>query len=754
VATGQDQRVLRLLGTLLAVGTAGELTDGQLLERFATRAGDAAEQAFATLVERHGPMVLLVCRGVLIDPNDVEDAFQATFLVLVQKARSLWVCDSLGPWLHQVALRTALCARSAAVRRQRHEREAAVSVRASHAESHDDLGHVLHEEIDRLPERFRVSVVLCDLEGRTHEQAARHLGWPVGTVKSRLTRARERLRDRLTRRGLAPSAGVIPLLRLGVTQNLLPNALVQTTTRAAVRLVASRTLLGGSAAILAQGVLTAMSMTRWWKVASLLLVAGATVSSAGLLAGKGTMAVAARPQEAGKAVLVSVADMPVTEVKPGKFGVAVVEHGSLEPSKRSDALSRVEGQTTIISILPEGSKVKKGDLVCELDSASLRNQLANQKLATQAAQAAYQNAVLTREVAEIAVKEYEEGIVLQDEATCRGEIRMSEHGLKKIEARLERTRRARQKLNDVLGRKERPTESGDILAEVDLDDRLDAIDETLNRERFSLEKAQSKLNVLQNYTKPKTSKELRTVVEKARSNEMASAQRFELENIKEAKLEKEISNCKIVAPSEGVLQHANDPTRPSGPPTIRQGATVRQRQILFRILDLDSPLQVNAKISESRIAKVVPGRKASIQVDSFPGEVYTGTVTDVAPLPDPGSTVSPGARVFTTRIKLDKGSSGLRPGMTAQVVIPIVERDDALTVPISAVLRGAGKNHVAVQRPGGGFEWREVVLGETSVTVVEVAQGLKPGEQIALKPLELVREGVNRDKNLVPTKPR
>jgi HlyD family secretion protein len=175
VATGQDQRVLRQLGTLLAVGTAGELTDGQLLERFATRAGDAAEQAFATLVERHGPMVLRVCRGVLIDPNDVEDAFQATFLVLVQKARSLWVCDSLGPWLHQVALRTASCARSAAARRQRHERVAAVSVRASHAESHDYLGHVLHEEIDRLPERFRVSVVLCDLEGRTHEQAARHL---------------------------------------------------------------------------------------------------------------------------------------------------------------------------------------------------------------------------------------------------------------------------------------------------------------------------------------------------------------------------------------------------------------------------------------------------------------------------------------------------------------------------------------------------------------------------------------------------
>jgi len=755
VATGQDQRVLRQLGTLLAVGTAGELTDGQLLERFATRAGDAAEQAFATLVERHGPMVLRVCRGVLIDPNDVEDAFQATFLVLVQKARSLWVCDSLGPWLHQVSLRTASCARSSAARRQRHERVAAVAAGSSHAESHDDLGRVLHEEIDRLPDRFRVSVVLCDLEGNTHEQAARHLGWPVGTVKSRLTRARERLRDRLTRRGVSPTAGVIALLRPGVMENLLPGALVPATTSAAVRFGASRTLLGGSAAILAQGVLTAMSMTRWWKLASLLLVAGATVSSAGLLSGKGTLAGAARAQDVGKATAANPgADMPVAEVKAGKFGVTVVERGALEPSNNSLAYSHVEGQTTIISILPEGTKVKKGDLVAELDAAPLRDHLANQKIAAQAAEAAFTNARLTREVAEIAVKEYEEGIYLQDEATCKGEIRMAELGLKNTEARLERTRKARQKLNDVLGRKERPTESGDILAEVELDDRLDAIDQTLNRERFSLEKAQSKLNLLQNYTKGKTIKVLRTEIEKASSNELASQVRWELEKAKLDKLEQEILSCKIVTPGDGVLQYANDPTRTSGPPTIREGATVRQHQLLFRIHDFDSPLQVNVKVPEARIASVRPGQKAHIQVDSFPGEVYTGTVNDVAPLPESGSALSPhSGKVFTTRIKLDKGTKSLRPGMTARAEILIGERDDVLTVPTSAVLRMGGKNHVAVKKTDGGFEWREVVLGDTSGTVVEVKQGLKPFEQVALKPDELVRSGLNRPKNPETTNP-
>ena len=128
MAIGKDGAVLRQLRTLFNVGTVRELTDGQLLERFATDRGESAELAFAVLVERHGPMVLRVCRGVLNDPHDTQDAFQATFLVLVRKARALWVRDSLGPWLHQVAYRTASCARSTAARRRRHERRAAIPV--------------------------------------------------------------------------------------------------------------------------------------------------------------------------------------------------------------------------------------------------------------------------------------------------------------------------------------------------------------------------------------------------------------------------------------------------------------------------------------------------------------------------------------------------------------------------------------------------------------------------------------------------
>ena len=205
MAVNDSGNALVQLRTLFSVGAIGALSDGQLLEQFANGRGEPRELAFAALVERHGPSVLRVCRSVLRDGNAAEDAFQATFLALARKAGSLRAQDSLSPWLHQAAYRAAAHDRSATIRRRSHEHAAAAlrpgSVAPPHHGNADEVEKIIHEEIDRLPGRFRVAVVLCDLEGRTHEQAARHLGCAVGTVKSRLARARKRLRGRLERRG-------------------------------------------------------------------------------------------------------------------------------------------------------------------------------------------------------------------------------------------------------------------------------------------------------------------------------------------------------------------------------------------------------------------------------------------------------------------------------------------------------------------------------------------------------------------------
>jgi RNA polymerase sigma factor (sigma-70 family) len=223
VATRQDRAVRLQLSTLFNIGVIRDLTDGQLLERYATGQGEAAELAFAALLERHGPMVLRVCRARLADPHDALDAFQATFLVLIEKSRGLWVRESLGPWLHQVATRTASCALSAAARRRRVERTASELAATEALDDGPCTGweQALHEEIDRLPERYRIVIVLCDLEGHTCEEAARRIGRPVGTVKCWRARGRERLRQRLVRTGLAPSSAPGAALAIDIARTMV-----------------------------------------------------------------------------------------------------------------------------------------------------------------------------------------------------------------------------------------------------------------------------------------------------------------------------------------------------------------------------------------------------------------------------------------------------------------------------------------------------------------------------------------------------
>ncbi len=283
-----DRAVERQLGALFNIGVVREATDGQLLERFVTGSGEAAELAFAALLERHGPMVFRVCRRVLHHEHDAQDAFQATFLVLVRKARSLWVQDSLGPWLHQAAYRAACGARSARSRRLAHERRAAeLTTERPAIEDHQDPESVLHEEIERLPERYRRVIVLCDLEGRTYEQVARHLRCPVGTIKSRLARGRDRLRGQLTRRGLAPAIGLLGAgSSAGSARAAVPVSLLGRTTQIAVWFVTNRGAAGpaaASVAALARELLRDMAMTKLLTLATAGIVLGAIALGLGTL---------------------------------------------------------------------------------------------------------------------------------------------------------------------------------------------------------------------------------------------------------------------------------------------------------------------------------------------------------------------------------------------------------------------------------------------------------------------------------------
>ena len=191
MAAGQMEALTVDGHTGLDGDTLQSLPDDELLDRFLNRSGAEAEEAFRVVVERHGPMVLGVCRHVLGHPQDAEDAFQAAFLVLARKAGSIQDRRVLARWLYKVAYRIALRAKTGAMRRRTNERQGEeMSVTAPEIDpGWSELRPVLHEEINRLPETYRTPVVLCYLEGRTNEEAAKLLQWPVGTVKGRLFRA-------------------------------------------------------------------------------------------------------------------------------------------------------------------------------------------------------------------------------------------------------------------------------------------------------------------------------------------------------------------------------------------------------------------------------------------------------------------------------------------------------------------------------------------------------------------------------------
>jgi RNA polymerase sigma factor (sigma-70 family) len=285
MATDQDMTIGRHLRSLFDNGTVAGLTDGQLLERFATSQGSAAGIAFEAIVERHGPMVLRVCRGILRNEHDAHDAFQATFLILIRKARSLWVRESLGPWLHRVACRAAIRVRRASRHRATIEQEMD-GIPAVQECQHDraEVVALVHEEIERLPDRYRAPIVLCDVQGHSCEAAARILGRPIGTIGSRLSRGRDRLRSRLLRRGLAPSVAAAGFgLGREVAGESLPLTLVETTVRLAVGLQAGKAMgvVSASAETLAGTLSRSMLMTHYRilatvvvAMASLLVVAG------------------------------------------------------------------------------------------------------------------------------------------------------------------------------------------------------------------------------------------------------------------------------------------------------------------------------------------------------------------------------------------------------------------------------------------------------------------------------------------------
>lgn len=554
MAGGSSAALSRDIQILFEDGTAVGLTDRQLLDRFAGRRDPAGEAAFEALVRRHGPMVLRVCRNALADPNDAQDAFQATFLVLVRRCGALKGLESLGGWLYGVACRVSARARVEMARRRTIEGRAALRVieavepGAGNDIDHQEFGPIVQEEVQRLPERYRAVVVLCYWEGLTQEQAAVQLCCPIGTVRSRIARARDLLRRRLTRRGLAPMA-------LGVDTTpesfrALPAPapeLVRSTVQMAVRVAAGEAaspLVSGLAAALVQGILWRTTMIKLGGIAAGVILVG--------FAGYGGGKAAQRIGDSAAA--------PARPVPPPK--------AERQPALRHavSVASKVEGLATILEIVPDGSIVKKGDVICTLDSAALKDQLINQRIATKSAEANFLNAKLIREVAELAVREYKEGDFVMQLTDAEGDIMIAKAELALAEDELKAVKVHGPAL---------PIKRAEVAA---------------LRARFALEKAEGRKRLLREYTSERKIKELDSAVKKAHTDELARQASWELEVAKERKLERQITNSTLTAPIDGRLRYHLMPAMVGAMrDKFRKGVAVREGQVLFSIEPPDRP---------------------------------------------------------------------------------------------------------------------------------------------------------------------
>jgi RNA polymerase sigma factor (sigma-70 family) len=351
MTNGERAAVERDLRQMVSLPRPGGLTDAQLLEQFVARR-DAA--AFEVLVWRHGPKVLGVCRRVLRHEQDAEDAFQATFLILVRKAKSIGARQSVGGWLSRVAYRAALRAKVMGDKRAARQTQVSDVPAADRAADlvWRDLRPVLDEELDRLPAKYRVPFILCYVDGKTNEEAARELGCPKGTVLSRLAWARERLRARLTRRGVTLTAGMLASLAAGTAEAGISASLVDSTLKTALLVAAGKAVADVAAApvaALTNGALQTMLWTKFKIVAACVLVAG-TLGAGGVLARQTIGAAPVGEQPTREAAV--PADPPPKPDKPAKPDDPRPEEKLYEVNLRDQPWDKVLEWYSDISGLP------------------------------------------------------------------------------------------------------------------------------------------------------------------------------------------------------------------------------------------------------------------------------------------------------------------------------------------------------------------------------------------------------------------
>ena len=371
------------------------------------------------------------------------------------------------------------------------------------------------------------------------------------------------------------------------------------------------------------------------------------------------------------------------------------------------------GASTILTLIEEGTRVKAGDVLCTLDASEYEELVRTQEIKLEQASAAMEQARLNFEVAELAVKEYRDGLYFQQMQSMEGSIALAESDLERAIDRLRWT--------------EKMLEKG----YVPVASKANA-ERTLNQCRLDLLTSRFDLSNFREYGNPRTLMELSSEVEKRRYEVIANTLRVNRNREQLVHYKLMVDRCTIRAPHDGFLIYAADPWRPGATP-IEPGQTVRQSQKLFFLPDL-AKMEVMAYLHESVASRVHEGMRARARIEGLANRTLEGHVVSVGPLPtSAGNWVSDEVKYFVSVVKLDSVPQGIRPGMSAEVEFDVDRRLDVLAVPSEAIAVEQGHN-VCYVAGIDGLERRPVTLGQSNRDLLEVTKGLSEGDQVVLRP--------------------
>ncbi|HEX5444732.1 MAG TPA: efflux RND transporter periplasmic adaptor subunit [Pirellulales bacterium] len=412
------------------------------------------------------------------------------------------------------------------------------------------------------------------------------------------------------------------------------------------------------------------------------------------------------------------AELITERARLGAFVHDVVERGEVESSANVNVTCEVQSQNAegvrIIDIVPEGTVVKAGDFLVKLDDAKLSTDRATQQIAVNTAAAALSQAEFEREAQIIAKQEYELGKFHEEEAKLESELLVAEENI----------RRAK----NVLKYSKRMASRGYI-------DRfkLEADQFAVAKYQKELRVAQVKLDVLRNYTKIKTIKELESKIKISEAKVKSEGAKHQIELDKLAQLESQLVKCTIKAPIDGQVVYAEiQRWRSNGDDAIRAGTRVREQQVIIRLPD-PQKMQVKARISEARVDRVKAGMKVKIELDALPGLELHGQVKKVNPYPSDDNWFSSNVKEYATFIEISDPPNALRPGMSAHVAIRVETQPKAVQVPVQAVVEREGKFYCLV-RERAKLAAREVLIGSSNEKFLVIRDGVTEGQEVVMNP--------------------